>query len=119
MMRFVPFVVAAISLSAAAPALADDGAQVFNTCKTCHTAKSTALAPTLNGVVGRKAGSLPDFKYSAALQAKGKGGLVWTKDNLDKFLAKPSALVPGTRMVISVPDEKRREALIGYLKTLK
>jgi cytochrome c len=117
-MRFLPFVVAAFALSAA-PALAQDGAQVFNTCKTCHTAKSTALAPTLNGVVGRKAGALPDFKYSPALLEKGKGGLVWTEANLDKFLTKPSALVPGTRMVIAVPDAARRKALIGYLKTLK
>lgn len=118
-MRFLPFVVAAFALSAA-PAFAQDGAQVFVTCKTCHSGpKSTALAPTLNGVVGRKAGSLTDFKYSPALQEKGKGGLVWTEANLDKFLTKPSALVPGTRMVIAVPDAARRKAVIAYLKTMK
>jgi len=122
MVRFaapLAFIGAATALSlAAGPALAADGAQLFAMqCKMCHQpAGSTAMAPSLAGVAGGKIASKADFNYSPAL--KGHGG-TWTDDNLSAFLKAPSAFAPGTRMMISVPSDENRAALVGYLKTLK
>jgi cytochrome c len=102
-------------LAAAAPALAADGAQLFNLqCKMCHG--GTPMAPSLAGVAGAPIASKEGFAYSPAL--KGKGG-TWTDANLDAFLKAPSAFAPGTKMMISVPSDENRAAIIGYLKTLK
>ncbi len=99
---------------AAGPALAADGAQLFNMqCKMCHN--GTPMGPPLAGVAGGPIAA-KSFAYSTAL--KGKGG-TWTDANLDAFLKAPSAFAPGTKMMISVPSEENRTALIGYLKTLK
>lgn len=105
---------ALLSLSAA-PALAADGAQLFNLqCKMCHG--GSPLGPSLAGVAGSAAASKPGFAYSPGL--KNKGG-TWTDANLDAFLKGPAQYAPGTKMLISVPSEENREAIIGYLKTLK
>lgn len=110
---------AALALSFAAPALADDnGEQLFTMqCKMCHGAAGagTVMGPPLAGVAGGKIAA-HDFAYSPALKAK-EGA--WTKANLDAFLANPQAFAPGTRMSMSVPNEENREALVSYLKTLK
>lgn len=99
------------------PALAADGAQLFQQqCKICHQGPSTPLAPNLAGVVGKDKASRTDFQYSAALMAKAG---TWTDADLDKWLTSPGAFVPGTKMVVAVPDPANRAALIGYLKTLK
>jgi cytochrome c len=91
------------------------GGQLFKQrCQSCHSmdpAKPSTLAPSLEGVVGRKAGST-DFRYSPALKAS---NLTWTKANLDQFLSGPGRMVPGTRMVVSVSDAKQRADLINYL----
>jgi cytochrome c len=95
-----------------------DGAAVFHQCTACHAYKPGqpgVAAPNLVGVVGRKAAST-SFGYSSALKAS---GLTWTKATLDTFLKAPGKLVPGTRMVISIPDDAKRHALIAYLATLK
>ena len=92
-----------------------DGATVYRQrCQVCHgsaKAKPSPLGPSLSGVVGRTAASTP-FAYSAALKAS---KLVWTRDNLDKYLAGPSKLVPGTRMAMSVPDAAQRSAVVSFL----
>jgi len=106
---------AALVLSlAAAPALAADGAQLFNMqCKMCHA--GSPMGPALTGVAGAPVAS-KTFAYSPAL--KNKGG-TWTDANLDAFLKAPTAFAPGTKMMISVPNDENRAAIIGYLKTLK
>jgi len=111
-----------ICLSAAAAQAAGpkpDGAQVFKQrCQACHSAtaaKTAPLAPNLAGVVGRKAAAT-SFAYSPALKAS---KLTWTKANLDQYLTSPMKLVPGTRMVISVPDPAQRAALIDFLAKAK
>ena len=92
---------------------------VFERCAACHTGKATTdgAGPSLAGVVGRKAGSLDDFRYSRALQ---RSGVVWNEANLDAFLRAPDQFLPGTRMpfegVASAPE---RKAIIDYLKTIK
>lgn len=92
-----------------------DGGQAFKQrCQACHSAtaaKTTPLAPNLAGVVGRKAAAT-GFAYSPALKAS---KLTWTKANLDKYLTAPMKLVPGTRMVISIPDPAVRAAVIDFL----
>jgi len=99
---------------AAAPAIAADGAQLFNMqCKMCHG--GSTMGPALAGVVGGKIGASA-FPYSAALKSK-EG--TWTDANLDTYLKQPSAFAPGTRMLINVPNDENRAAIITYLKTLK
>jgi cytochrome c len=108
----LPAATLAVAVSAAP---APNGETVFNQrCKACHSAvagKPSPLGPNLAGVVGRKAGTQA-FAYSPALKAS---GVVFTKPNLDKFLAAPAKMVPGTRMVIAVPDAAQRKALVEYL----
>ena len=98
----------------AAPALAADGAQLFNMqCKMCHG--GSVMGPGLAGVAGGKIGA-GAFAYSAALKAKDG---TWTDANLDAYLKQPSAFAPGTKMLINVPNEENRAAIVSYLKTLK
>jgi hypothetical protein len=91
-------------------------------CALCHAAglgpRNIAIGgqgPSLVGVVGRRAGSVPNFHYTKAL---GDSGLVWSVATLDHFLANPTAAVKGTTMLVLVPDEQNRRSLIAYLTTL-
>lgn len=113
----VPILVGSI-VSLASQALAADGAQLFNMqCKLCHQpAGSTAMAPSLARVAGAPIAARTDFTYSPAL--KGHGG-TWTDENLNAFLKAPTVFAPGAKMIISVPSDENRAALVGYLKTLK
>jgi cytochrome c len=106
----------AVNLPAHAQSQPLDGAALYRQhCQSCHgsPAKPSSLAPSLAGVEGRKAAST-SFAYSSAMS---KSGLVWTRANLDRFLAAPSKVVPGTRMVTAVPDPAKRKAIVGYLSS--
>ena len=74
------------------------------------------LGPTLAGVVGRKAGSLPDYAFSDSLK---KSGVVWDEASLDRFIENPEAVAPGNAMKpytgVSSPED--RAAIIAYLKS--
>src|SRR6185312_11873241 len=108
--------IAAVPVAANA-ADAEAGKTIFNKCKACHRVDKNAVGPHLGGVVGRKAASVPDYTYSAALQ---KSGITWDEASLDKWLQGPSKDVPGTKMIFpGVKDQTDRENLIAYLKTLK
>ena len=103
-----------VGLAVAAPA-APAGQAIFEQrCAACHSVEpdDNEVGPSLAGVVGRKAGSLAGYNYSPALKASGK---VWTRPQLDQFLAAPQKLVPGTKMPMSVPAADQRQALIAYL----
>jgi len=80
-------------------------------CAMCHVAAGGGQGPSLEGLYGRNAGSVSGFPYSAALKAS---GLTWTSQTLDRFLADPGAMVPGTAMPIKVPDARMRADLIAY-----
>jgi len=117
--HFLPAIALAslIALAASPSAQAGpDGATLFRQrCASCHVAPPNAsfrMAPDLAGVVGRKAGTAPGFNYSPALKAS---KLTWTRANLDRFLQAPMRMVPGTRMVTSVPDSAQRTAILAYL----
>jgi hypothetical protein len=72
--------------------------------------------PSLVGVVGRKAGSLPHFNYTTAIEGS---GLTWDTATLNKFLVNPMVVLPGTAMPIPVPDATNRANVVAYLATLK
>jgi cytochrome c len=90
-----------------------------NFCRTCHSMREgdNRLGPSLHGVVGRKAGSLPD--YPSYSQALAKSGIVWDQASLDKFLMNPDAAVPGNAMkpYAGLPDASVRKEIIEYLKS--
>jgi cytochrome c len=74
------------------------GQQAFNNaCRTCHIVKEgdNRLGPNLYKVVGRKAGSLPDYGFSSAMK---EAGFVWDEEKLDRFIANPDEVVPGNSM---------------------
>jgi len=115
---------ALVALAASLPAFtpaeaqaAPDGATLFRQrCGSCHQVTpgtTSPLAPNLSGIVGRKAGSTT-FKYSPALKAS---NVTWTRANLDRFLTAPGRMVPGTRMVIALPDNAQRAAVLNFLAT--
>jgi cytochrome c len=97
------------------------GRRIFNDhCAACHTFHRAHLfifGPSLEGVVGRPAGSLPGFPYSDALK---NSGLVWTEDNLQKWIADSSHMVPNTLMEhVSISDPAEQIYVVQYLKTLR
>jgi len=111
--------VSLLLIASASAAHADDaGKSAFGVCKTCHSAEKgkAGFGPSLYGVVGRKAASLPGFAYSKAMTAS---GITWDDAALDAFMAAPQAKVPGTRMPYGgLKDAGKRRAVIDYLKTL-
>jgi len=95
------------------------GAVVFKKCAICHVADTdkNKVGPSLNGVFGRTAGTHPDFAYSPAMQAAGKGGLVWSDVELRDYLHDPKVKVKGTKMVfVGIKDDTEITNLIAYLK---
>lgn len=106
----------------AADGNAKEGEDIFKACRACHQVgpdAKNALGPVLNGIVGRKAGSVEGFNYSPANKTAGEGGWVWTEENLNKYLADPRGAMPGNRMAFAgLKDEQDRADVIAYLKSL-
>jgi cytochrome c len=101
----------------AAAADAEHGKQVFQACAACHSDKPDALGPSLVGVIGRKAGSRDDFRYSNAMM---RAGFNWDEGSLRQYLADPQAKVKGNRMPFSgLADPKDADDVIAYIGTLK
>ena len=127
-MRHV-FIAAAMLATSLGTAFAQDaakGEQVFSLCRPCHPVGPDAvdmLGPPLNGLDGRKAGSLPDFTYSAAMIAAGKTGtpaskgpVVWNEATFTQYIADPAAMIPNINMMfagISGPDRIRKSRTCG------
>jgi cytochrome c len=98
-------------------ALADplaDGKSAFHKCGACHSVTGhIGIGPYLNGVVGRRAGSIPGFLYSRAMKTI---GIVWTAEMLDAYLKNPQAAVPGNHMPFSgIASATERANIIAYL----
>jgi cytochrome c len=121
--RLFALVVAALAVGAVGTARAesapDPGARAFQKCFACHSvdpAERGLPGPNLGHVVGRPAASLEDFEYSDAMIAARKKNLVWTEATLDRFLADPQAVVPGTAMnFFGLHNPVERQAVIAYL----
>jgi len=97
------------------------GATVFKKCAACHAIGEGAknkVGPQLNDLLGRTAGTAPDYKYSKAMMEAGANGLVWTPETLVPYLHKPKDVVPGTKMAFpGLPNEEDEKNLIAYLAT--
>ncbi len=107
-----------VGLTASASAQnAAAGEKDFLVCRACHQigpGAKIAVGPVLNGVVGRKAGTYPGFDYSSANK---DSGIVWTPEELDKYLTNPQAVVPHTKMIFpGLPDAQKRKDIIAYLE---
>ena|SRR5215475_14581236 len=96
------------------------GERVFQRCFACHSVDANETArlqgPNLYRIMGRPAAIIPGFEYSDAMRSKGTAGLVWDAATLDRYIADPEGLVPGTAM--SAPplrDEQERADLLAYL----
>ncbi|PEQ12875.1 hypothetical protein B2G71_08485 [Novosphingobium sp. PC22D] len=111
---FVPVVAGA--LQASPP---QSGEALFRQrCSMCHTVKPGApagMGPNLATVAGRKSAST-DFSYTPAMK---KAGLTWDRRHLNALLTAPAKTVPGSTMVVSVPNPQERAAIVDYLFKLK
>ena len=100
---------------------ADPGAILFEKrCAQCHSLSKgkNGNGPSLHGVINRPAASEPGFKYSRAMrQMAAEESLNWSEEYLAAFVARPSQLVPGTRMAFAgMENEEDREALVAWIK---
>lgn len=97
------------------------GQRVFQRCFSCHSVnpeERNLQGPNLAGVMGRRAGTLPQFEYSDAMVAAGRNGLVWSEDSLDTYVRDPQTMVPGTAMgPVRLSNLADRADLIAYLKS--
>lgn len=120
------FVIASLVLAGAAllghvPAEAAPAARprAFAACAMCHKVQPDAhgLGPSLWGIAGRKAGSMPGFNYSPAMK---KAPIKWTRANLVAFISAPRAKVPGNRMAyVGMKSPADAAAIADYLLSLK
>ena len=112
----------AATLGGLAPLRADPagGERVFQRCVACHsvTAGEVGLpGPNLHGVIGRRAGTAPGFRFSPALVGAGARGVVWTRETLDAYLADPEAFIPGTEMGLPpLRSAEERRDVIDFLE---
>ena len=95
---------------------AAEGSKIFKKCAACHSIAQgggNKIGPALWGVLGRQAGSLPDYKYSKAMAAYEKK---WSFEEMNGFLIKPKDWIKGTKMSYAgLKSEKERAAVILYL----
>ena len=110
---------AAAVLATPALAQAPNGETLFKQqCGVCHSIAPAPgkMGPPLKGVIGRKAGTLPGYAYSGAMKAY---GVTWDAGKLEAYLAKPTAAVPGTKMMIGAANPAQASAIVAYLATQK
>ncbi|MER8955431.1 cytochrome c family protein [Mesorhizobium sp. M0833] len=95
------------------------GEKVFAKCKVCHVADKdqNKVGPSLNGVIGRTAGTHPGFSYSKAMTEAGKSGVKWDEATLTNYLRDPKAMVKGTKMAfVGLKKDEDIANVIAYLK---
>ena len=119
------FGVAALTLAPLAmggPSVAADaahGKELYAACAACHgdAQHKPTIGPSLAGVIGRKAGSLDDFRYSPAMQ---RSTIVWSDDTLRQYLLNPQATVKGNRMPYAgIGSDADAADVVGYLHSIK
>ena len=118
--QVILFPLALIATAAAARAdIADPQMTFNNACRTCHSMKAgdNRLGPSLAGVVGRKAGTVPGYQYSSSMQSS---GITWDEATLDRFIANPDEVVGGNKMkpFTGIADAGQRKEIVGFLKSI-
>jgi cytochrome c len=105
---------ASFAAGAAAGSDPRHGEEIYSRCLACHALAADRTGPRHCGLIGRHAGSVPGFEYSAAMKGS---RIVWNAKSLDRFLADPLKAVPGTSMgYAGVKDASERADLIAYLE---
>jgi len=114
-----PILMAVLIAAASVPAMAQDaqkGKTVFNVCLACHTIGPGAqnkIGPELNGLDGRKAGTVSNFEYSDANKSS---GIVWNEETFEDYIKNPAAKVPGTKMIFpGIKNEQQEKDLWAYI----
>ena len=108
-----------VASATASPALAQDvdaGKTSFNKCLACHAVGEGAknkVGPLLNGLDGRKSGTIEGYSYT---EANKNSGITWNKDAFLDYIKDPKAKIPGTKMVFAgIKNEKEASDLWAYL----
>jgi cytochrome c len=123
-MRCPVSVIVALALLVATPAFAngpalananaDRGRELYESrCFGCHSLDASRIGPKHRGVYGRKAGSVEEFMYSAAVR---NSNVVWSDDTLLRWLTNPQEVIPGQRMNFRVSQPQDRADIVAYLK---
>jgi cytochrome c len=114
------FLAAALVAAAPAAAVAQDaaaGEKIFAQCRACHQVGPTAkngVGPVLNGLFGRKSGSVEGYNYT---EANKNSGIIWDEAAFADYIKDPKGKIPGTKMVYAgLKDDKRIQDLTAYLK---
>lgn len=97
----------------------DAGEQLFAAeCRRCHAtdAQHDSYGPPLENVIGRAAGSYPDYDYSMALEAS---GIVWTEPALRAWMQDNQGFMPGTKMRhVGIQDDTVQDFILAYLRSI-
>jgi cytochrome c len=127
--KMTALAIALLTAGAANPALAqaagdaEAGETVFKKCRACHDVGPEAknkVGPLLNGIIGRKSGTVEGFAYSEANLAAGAAGLVWTEAEMLKYLEAPLTYMPKNKMAFAgLKDEQDRRDIVAYLGKFK
>jgi len=113
---------------------ATKGKAIFNQCMLCHRVgpgATISIGPVLNDVIGRQAGTYPNFHYSPLMKAAGENGLVWSEDLIVQYIADPTAFLTkfltdkgkadqatgSSLMTFKLMDEQQRKDVAAYEAT--
>ncbi|WOC14773.1 hypothetical protein MP213Fo_02170 [Pseudochrobactrum sp. MP213Fo] len=94
------------------------GEKIYLKCRSCHVLDqpTNKMGPHLMNLMGRKAGNIEGFEYSAAMKAAGEDGLTWDEDSLKTFLSSPKTMIPNTSMRFWGLWENQIDDLLAYLR---
>jgi cytochrome c len=113
-------VASAVIVASAGSALAQDlaaGENSFKKCLACHSVGADAknkVGPVLNGLEGRKSGTIEGYNYT---DANKNSGITWSEETFKEYITDPRAKIPGTKMVFAgIKSENEKAALWAYLK---
>lgn len=118
-MKIVLASIAALLLTATAASAQDvaAGEKSFLKCKACHQigeGAKNAVGPILNGLIGRKSGSIEGYSYS---EANKNSGITWDEATFREYIKNPKAKIPGTKMIFAgIPQDAEIDNLVAYIK---
>ncbi|MEQ1510191.1 MAG: cytochrome c family protein [Sphingopyxis sp.] len=94
------------------------GRTLFTQCRACHSdvAGTNGIGPSLHGIIGRTAGSVPGYAYSPANKASQR---IWDREAVFTYLESPMRSIPGTKMTFLMANPQQRADVITYLETLR